>query len=238
MKKLKRVSSDIVVGIDQSATGTAAVELVDGKLARFLFFADTKKAAREVNRAGHPPDVFRCVTPVTVKGADDHVSKVVRLRRIRDELTRFVALVNPTYVAFEAYSLTRMAIAARVLGEVGGTVRLLLADLGIPFRLYEVDSVKMFATGKGNAEKADMVLACRDRWDEPNFLVYGKTEGAAGNLADAYVIAQILHLELQVRSGAVAVEDLDKQSKAVLLRTTPKKQPVCILEQPFVEVPR
>jgi Holliday junction resolvasome RuvABC endonuclease subunit len=235
MKKMKRASEDVVVGIDQSAAGSAAVELVDGRLGRFLFFADSKRSFRELNLKA--PGHYRAIEPVLVKGPDD-VAKVLRLRRIRDELTKFVAVVNPTHVAFEAYSSTRMAIAARVLGEVGGVVRLLLSDLGVPFRLYEVDTVKMFATGRGDAEKAEMILACRDRWDEPNWTKFGKTAGAAGNLADAYVIAQILHLELAVRAGDVAIEDLDKNSKAVLLRTTPKKQPIAILDLPFVEVPR
>lgn len=248
LRKLKRTSSDVVVGIDQSASGTAAVSLVDGNLDRILFFADTKKKAREIlrefgdpNRAMRPPvagdpNAIHVVEPIIVKGGDE-VAKTIRLRRIRDNLTRFVSLVNPTHVAFEGYSMTRAPVASRVLGEVGGIVRVLLADLGVPFRVYGIESVKTFATGKGNAEKADMILACRDRWDEPNFLVYGKTEGAAGNLADAYVIAQLLHLELAVRLGLVVLEDLNRTSRVVLQRTTPKKQPVAILDQEFAEVP-
>lgn len=235
MKILRRTTDDLVVGIDQSANGTAAVALRDGALAEIVFFADTKRSAKEVRVRN---EIWvRVVDPVVVKGGDE-VSKALRLRAIREELTRFVAIIGPTHVAFEAYSMTRAPVASRVLGEVGGVLRLLLSDLGTRYRIYEVDAVKMFATGKANAEKADMVLACRDRWDEPNFLRYGKTEGAAGNLSDAYVIAQMLRLELLVRSGEVAVEDLEPAAKAVFLRTTPKKQPVAILETPFVEVPR
>ena len=240
MKRTKRIFREVpaVIGIDQSANGTAAVALADGRLERFLFFADTKKSFRELGRVPEPHRVvgYTAVEPVVVKG-DDEVAKTIRLRRIREELRRFVASVGPTHVAFEGYSMTRAPVASRVLGEVGGIVRVLLADLGIPFRVYAIESVKTFATGKANAEKADMVLACRDRWDEPNFLKYGKTEGAAGNLADAYVIAQLLHLELEVRAKRVVLEDLDADSRAVLQRTTPKKQPVAILEQPFAEVP-
>jgi Holliday junction resolvasome RuvABC endonuclease subunit len=232
MKKIRRISEDVVVGIDQSANGTAAVALVDGKIDRFLFFADTKKAFREIG----PGSNYTIVEPVIVKG-DDEVAKTVRLRRIRDELRRFVALANPTHVAFEGYSMTRAPVASRVLGEVGGIVRVLLADLRVRFRVYPVEAVKSFATGKANAEKADMILACRDRWEEPNWLKYGKTEGAAGNLADAYVIAQLLHLEIAVRGGRVVLEDLDADSRAVLQRVTPKRQPVAILDTPFAEVP-
>jgi Holliday junction resolvasome RuvABC endonuclease subunit len=234
MKKLKRASSDVVVGIDQSANGTAAVELVDGKLGRLLFFADTKTKFRELRRS--LGEEFFVVEPVIVKG-DDEVAKTLRLRRIRSEMTRFLSLTNPTHVAFEGYSMTRAPVASRVLGEVGGLVRLVLSDVGVRFRVYPVEAIKTFACGKADAEKADMVLACRDRWDEPNFLRYGKTEGAAGNLADAYVIAQLLRLELEVRAGRAVLEDLDSTSRSVLQRTTPKKQPVAILETPFAEVP-
>lgn len=233
VRKARRESSDVVVGIDQSANGSAAVELVGGKLARILFFADTKRSFRELSKRFDTH--VTVVEPVAVKGGDE-AARVRRLRRIRDELTRFVALVNPTHVAFEGYSMTRAPVASRVLGEVGGVVRLLLADLGVPFRVYDVESVKTFACGKSNAEKADVVLACRDRWDEPNFLTYGKTDGAAGNLADAYVIAQLLRLELEVRAGREVLEDLDATSRSVLKRTTKKRQPVPILEQPFVTV--
>jgi Holliday junction resolvasome RuvABC endonuclease subunit len=237
--KVRRIKREVpaVVGIDQSANGTAAVALAAGRLERFLFFADTKKAFRELGRERNRVVGFTVVEPVVVKG-DDEVAKTVRLRRIREELRRFVAGVSPTHVAFEGYSMTRAPVASRVLGEVGGILRVLLADLGVPFRVYPVEAVKTFATGKASAEKADMVLACRDRWDEPNWLKYGKTEGAAGNLADAYVIAQLLYLELEVRAGRVVLEDLDADARAVLQRVTPKRQPVAILETPFAEVPR
>jgi Holliday junction resolvasome RuvABC endonuclease subunit len=235
MKKIKRRTDDVVVGIDQSANGTAAVSLLDGKLGSFLFFADTKKACRELRKTDDR--AFVAIEPVVVKGGDE-VAKTVRLRAIRDALTKYVSLVNPTHAAFEGYSLTRAPVASRVLGEVGGIVRVLLADLRVPFRVYPVEAVKTFACGKANAEKADVVLACRDRWDEPNFLKYGKTEGAAGNLADAYVIAQLLHLELRVRHGDVLLEDLDPNSRAVLQRVTPKRQPQAILDTPFAEVPQ
>lgn len=248
MKKVARTSDDVVVGIDQSANGSAAAVLRDGRLAHVLFFADTKKAAAEFNRSMRVAAATRslencgftveAVEPVKPKAADDEVGKTVRLRAIRDNLSSLLRRVNPTHVAFEGYSMTKAPIASRVLGEVGGIVRVLLADLGIPFRVYPVEAVKAFATGNAAAEKAEMILACRDRWDEPNFTRFGKTEGAAGNLADAYVIAQLLRLELRVRGGAEDVHAIDRVSRDVLLRTTPKRQPVPILETPFAEVPR
>jgi Holliday junction resolvasome RuvABC endonuclease subunit len=237
MKKLLRVSDDVVVGVDQSAAGTAATALIDGRLAHVLFFADTKKSAREIKREtefrGFDVEAYE---PVAVKGTGDEVGKTARLRAIRDALSRFLRGVNPTHVAFEGYSMTKAPITSRVLGEVGGLVRVLLADLRFPFRVYPVEAIKSFATGNAAAEKAEMILACRDRWEGHNFLKFGKTEGAAGNLADAYAIAQLLRLELRVRRGDLTLEEIDKESRAVLQRTTPKRQPVPLLETPFAEV--
>lgn len=238
MRKVKRLTNDVVVGIDQSANGTAAALLRDGKLAHVLFFADTKKAAVEWNRRTQEGSfLVEVVEPIRPKTADDEVGKARRLRAIRDRLTSFLLRTNPTHVAFEGYSMTRAPIASRVLGEVGGILRVLLADLRFAYRVYPVEAVKTFATGKGDAEKAEMILACRDRWDEPNFTRFGKTEGAAGNLADAYVIAQLLRLELRVRAGLEDVHQIEKVSRDVLLRVTPKRQPVAILETPFAEIP-
>jgi Holliday junction resolvasome RuvABC endonuclease subunit len=239
VKLLRRTTDDLVVGIDQSANGSAAAVLENGRLAHVLFFADTKKASIEFSRSTMVGNfTAEAVEPVRLKTADDEVGKTRRLREIRDQLSTLLRTTNPTHVAFEGYSMTRAPVASRVLGEVGGIVRVLLADLRIPFRVYPVEAVKSFATGNGAAEKAEMVLACRDRWDKPNFLRFGKTEGAAGNLADAYVIAQLLRLELRVRAGLVELESLDPTSRAVLRRTTPKRQPIPILETPFAEVPR
>ena len=238
MKFVARTTEDVVVGIDQSATGTAAAVLRDGRLAHVLFFADSKKATREFSRATIIGNfTAEAIEPVVIKGSDE-VSRTRRLLAIRDQLSTLLRRTNPTHVAFEGYSMTHAPVASRVLGEVGGLVRVLLADLGFPFRVYPVEAVKAFATGNAAAEKAEMILACRDKWDKPNFTPFGKTEGAAGNLADAYVIAQLLRLELRVRAGVEDVHEIDRVSRGVLLRVTPKRQPVAILETPFAEVPR
>ena len=100
-------------------------------------------------------------------------------------------------------------------------------------KVYDVQAVKLFATGNGNAEKAEVVIACRDRWDL-NFLEFGKTTGAGGNVADAYVIAQLLRTELDLRAGRTRLEDLPEAERRVFTRTT-KQHPVNLLELPFAE---
>jgi len=230
VKRLKRphVTGDgPLVGIDQSARGTAAVALVDGKLADVMFWADTKTAAAKLKDRG-------ALAPVEVK-AGDETARTARLEGIKYAVRRFVEKWAPTHAALEDYALARKAFA-HVLGEVGGVIRLELWRMNVPFRVYDVQAVKIFTTGKGDAEKADMVLACRDRWERHNFLELGKTDGAAGNVADAYSIAQLLRTELRVRAGLERLEDLEEGARRVLLRTT-KQNPRNVLDTPFAENP-
>lgn len=224
-KKVKaREKRAAVVGIDQSATGTAAVALDEGGLLLgVLFWADTKSAAKTLAFRG-------AVTPREVR-AGDEAGRTARLEDLRLRLGAFLDEWAPAVAALEDYALARMAFSHH-LGEVGAVVRLLLWGRRVPFRVYDVQAVKMFATGNGNAEKAEVVLACRDRWERLNFLEYGKTTGAGGNVADAYVIANLLLLETALRAGRARLEDLPEVERRVFTRTT-KQHPVNLLDQSF-----
>lgn len=226
MKRIKRtkgIELGSILGIDQSARGTAAVILNDGKFVDAVFYADTKRDAQRLGGRG-------ARTPLAVK-AGDEVGKIVRLADLKYVLCSFLERWKPTYAALEDYALARQA-HSHALGEVGGLVRLELWRAKIPYRVYDVQAVKIFSTGKGNAEKADVILACRDRWEKLNFLEYGKALGAGGNVADAYVIAQLLTTELRIRSGEVSLESLPDEERRVFLRTT-KQHLTNILDLPF-----
>lgn len=226
MKRIKRtkgIELGPILGIDQSACGTAAVILNNGKFVDAVFYADTKRDAQKLGGRG-------ARTPLNVK-AGDEVGRIVRLADLKYVLRSFIERWNPIYAALEDYALARQA-HSHALGEVGGLVRMELWRAKISYRVYDVQAVKIFVTGKGNAEKADVILACRDRWEKLNFLDYGKANGAGGNIADAYVIAQLLSTELRIRSGEVSLESLPEEERRVFLRTT-KQRPTNILELPF-----
>lgn len=55
---------------------------------------------------------------------------------------------NPNFVAF----------------HMMGVLELACYELGIPTREYAPSSIKKFTTGHGRAEKADMVIAVKQRW--------------------------------------------------------------------------
>lgn len=100
---------------------------------------------------------------------------VKRLRWIRDqvrELTRGADLV-----VLEGYGFGARGNVVHGLAELGGVVRLTLADAGIPFVVVPPASLKKFATGKGNAKKEDVLGAAirklnyeRNSFDEADAL--------------------------------------------------------------------
>ena len=77
---------------------------------------------------------------------------VERLAWFRTQLEGLFKTYRPAMVVIEGYSYG--AVNAReVLGELGGVVRLACYDAGVPFRVVPPQSLKLFASGKGNCPK-------------------------------------------------------------------------------------
>lgn len=223
-KKLKKSNHDRLIGIDQSARGTAAVILKYGKIQDLMFYADNKTSAKKLSKDG-------ALMPMEVT-AGDELSRILRLEDLKFKFRNFISRWRPVHAALEDYALARLAYS-HTLGEVGAIIKLELFRLSIPFRIYDIQAIKMFATGRGDAEKADMIISCMNQWEELNFLKYGKEDGAAGNVADAYSIAQLLTTELLIRAGELDLKSIPEEKRRVFLRTT-KQKPVNILDTPFV----
>jgi Holliday junction resolvasome RuvABC endonuclease subunit len=81
-----------------------------------------------------------------------------RLIEIREAIRSLALSVAPDLVVVEGYS---MGSRGRVfdIGELGGIVKVLLADMGIPVAIVPPSCLKKFATGKGNADKDSMLEA-------------------------------------------------------------------------------
>lgn len=87
-----------------------------------------------------------------------------RLVEIRDMVDR--SLPDRSIVVIEDLPHGARNPAAGPLGMVHGVVRGLLMDRGLSYVLVPPASVKMYATGKGNASKADMRMAWYQRTGE------------------------------------------------------------------------
>lgn len=105
---------------------------------------------------------------------------VKRLSEIRKQIIFILQDTQPCLAVIEGYSYgSHQGMAG--LAELGGVVRLLLLDMGIPFIVVAPATNKKFATGKGNAEK-DLVL-------KRVFQHWG-ADMSNNNEADAFALAQ------------------------------------------------
>jgi Holliday junction resolvasome RuvABC endonuclease subunit len=84
-----------------------------------------------------------------------------RLAYQRRELAILLKRVGPDLAVLEGYAYGANDAGSRANTELGGVVRLLLYDLGIPYCVVNPTTLKLFATGHGRASKDDMAMAAR-----------------------------------------------------------------------------
>lgn len=100
-------------------------------------------------------------TATVVTAAERGTQRLAILRQaVRDALD--VAELLPDLVVVEGYSYQSRGRALYGLGELGGVVRLLLHDVGVPWAVAAPCTLKKYATGDHQASKEDMVGAARD----------------------------------------------------------------------------
>lgn len=88
---------------------------------------------------------------MTIKLKAEHGDN--RLCLIRDTIRRFLPKVDMCVIEDKLHSTYQAA----TLGMVQGTVRTELMDQGVPYALVTPGTLKKFATGNGNADKALMM---------------------------------------------------------------------------------
>lgn len=189
-----------VAGLDLSLAGTAAVVLDDdGRPSAGLVFSPVARDARaglewvEVRRAS------------TVR-LGDAAADYARTVEVADAVSRFLRARLPTgsVVGIEDHAFGARGTAVYQLGHLHGIVRRdVVAGLGSRFLLLGVGEVKRAATGRGNAEKAEVVAASIGRLELGEL-----SRHAREALADAYAVARLTyHLE-RVRSGRSTSSEL------------------------------
>ncbi len=111
---------------------------------------------------------------------------MTRIKHIRDAVEEALTRYSPDLVAFEGYALGFRGKSNIIfdLGELGGVLKLLILERGIDILLVPPTSLKLFATGKGNADKEQVSLALReelgvafstsDQYDAAGLLLMGE----------------------------------------------------------------
>lgn len=109
-----------------------------------------------------------------------------RIAFLRDSVHTYLTRNTPSLVVFEGYALGFRGKSNTIfdIGELGGTLKLLILESGIDILLTPPTSLKLFATGKGNADKNDVMLALQkrmgvqfstsDQYDATGLLVMGE----------------------------------------------------------------
>lgn len=87
----------------------------------------------------------------------DRAAGVPRLQWLRAAVLKLA--VSADLVVIEGYAWGAKGSSVISLGELGGVVRVALADSGFTYVEVNPSTVKKFATGKGNAKKDEMLAA-------------------------------------------------------------------------------
>lgn len=132
---------------------------------------------------------------------------VERLRDIRDRIVRLVLDNEIGIAVIEGYSYASRQSQSHSLGELGGVVRLALFEADIPFVVVPPTSRAKFATGKGNAGKAEVVSAISAKTG----IVWSGSDGA--DRCDAWVMEQMLLVKLGRSSYDWSKDQLDALDK-------------------------
>jgi len=96
-----------------------------------------------------------CISP------PENMRGVERLVFIENALVGYISKYKPDIVAYENYAFSRARAGSRAitgLAELGGVVKRLLYMQGIGILSVPPTSLKLFATGKGRAEKDEVAL--------------------------------------------------------------------------------
>jgi Holliday junction resolvasome RuvABC endonuclease subunit len=124
-----------------------------------------------------------------------------RLADIRSNVLELAHVAD--VVVLEGYAFARPN-QAHQLGELGGVIRLELFERGIPFVEIAPATLKLFATGRGNADKGAMIAAAIRRFG---------FEGDNDNAADAWILRAmglVQYDTLPIALPARALEALER----------------------------
>lgn len=211
-----------VWGIDLSLTHAAIVELGDSAGLNGMAFITTKAGSAETSRAYgmRMPDFPKMIR-------EHHTCALARIEWMAKTFVRLMKNSQPDYAGIEDYAYDEVR-GAHQLGEMAGEIKRLFYRAGIPLRVHDIGTIKLFATGDGRASKDDMVIAAQKRghdFTKFNLPVTKKRKGkpdtvTGEDLSDAYHIACMVLAEAQLRSGAKLMKDFAEHEIRAFNRVT------------------
>jgi hypothetical protein len=143
-----------------------------------------------------------------------------------------------SYLATEGYAYGASGNTFDI-GEFCGFVKMNAYKEGIPLRVYDITSIKKFATDKGTADKISMYDAFM-KTPHANMIsklpvpTKGSGVGPTSDICDSYWISELLRTELRLRKGLIRLQDLSEEKISIFNRVT-KAAPENILDTPFLQ---
>ena len=156
---------------------------------------------------------------------------------MNEKITEFVK--GSDYIAIEDYAFGAKGNTFDI-GEFIGQIKMSLFKASYKVRLYDPNSIKKFATGKGNSDKISMYLAFKKdteiKPDLSSYPVPTKGSGASptSDIVDSYYIARLLRIEILLRKGIINASQLTEEEISIFNRTT-KSRPVNLLDTDFLK---
>lgn len=227
-----------VVGLDLALNHAAAVELTDGKPTWWAFISDTAGVC-----ARGKDVATRLELPSSTK--DRQLRQMMRLAQLEHWLDKTVLVARqPDFVGIEDYAI-RAEHGAHYMGEIGGIARILTWFRGIPFRLHDPVSTKMFAAHDGTAQKdaVERAMSARfpglpfDNYNNPGKPGKKQDRTTSEDLYDASALALLTWTEFQLRQGELDMRTLHPKEIQVFNRTT-KTYPTSLLGREWIHNPK
>jgi crossover junction endodeoxyribonuclease RuvC len=107
---------------------------------------------------------------------------IERLLFIKEQFIKLVSKAQPTLLVYEGYSMGLGGGKVFDLGELGGVLKTVAFEKNLDILIVPPTSLKLFATGKGNAKKPEISKAVAKVWG------YKVTQN---DEADAFVLFQM-----------------------------------------------
>ena len=157
----------IYMGVDQSLTGTGVVVIKDDKIIHQQLIVSEK-------------------TKNTKSPSIDYTRRLVK---IKNEIKNIILTVDPNYIALEGMAFGARGRAIFDIGGLSHILRECFLSLGIPFIIVPPTILKKYWTGKGTANKGDMINEAKNRGEDIIILEKGDFDN---NIVDSLALCRFI----------------------------------------------
>ncbi len=176
--------------------------------------------------------------------------KIIHYKKdqFKDELEKDIFFKNhiinfvsgAEYVGIEGYSYGSKGNTFEI-GQFTGNIKYHLYEMGCKIRIHDPNSIKVFATDSGSANKFVMYnsfLNHENKIDISNLPKVDEKHAKKGisptsDLVDSFFICSLLQMELKLRKGLIELKNLNEKVIKTFNRVT-NSYPVNILAQDFI----